>query len=355
MRNGSIDVGRGLLVVMMVYCHVLQFFGSPAIFPVEYDLMNVINLSVFPTFTFFFGMTCAYAYLNKTYRQALPRLIKTCLRIYVVFVISGVGYRVLRENGQFNTETAKKVLLLLDIPGWSEFLISFSAYALMLMVLFPFFKWIKDRLQMYLLVSLACLGFCFIDYDSVLLPHVSLLIGGTGFAYFPAVQYMPYFLAGIICADADQKTKRFLAAIAGIASGIGIVYWIKEGMPSRFPPHYAWILLSAGNTALIALLGNTLDRLRKSNGHRGFRILVMALENMGARSLYLLLASNLVIFTLSGSAAIPEVAGIAGLSAHGSIASPGGAFLWTVCLLGMLMFVAGLAERGESAKAKRRE
>ena len=33
MRDRSIDVSRGLLVIMMVYGHVLQFFGDAQLFP----------------------------------------------------------------------------------------------------------------------------------------------------------------------------------------------------------------------------------------------------------------------------------------------------------------------------------
>ena len=33
MRDRSIDVSRGILVLMMVYGHVLQFFGDASLFP----------------------------------------------------------------------------------------------------------------------------------------------------------------------------------------------------------------------------------------------------------------------------------------------------------------------------------
>ena len=126
MRDRSIDVGRGLLVIMMVYGHVMQFFGDSQVFPLVGTMIDVINLTVFPTFVFYFGATAVLAYLRKPYMSALPGMIRTALRAYVVFVLSGVGYRVLRENKAFAVGTVRRVMQLTDIPGWSEFLISFA-------------------------------------------------------------------------------------------------------------------------------------------------------------------------------------------------------------------------------------
>ena len=57
MRDRSIDVSRGLLVIMMVYGHVLQFFGDAQLFPLVDGLISIVNLTVFSTFVFDFGVT----------------------------------------------------------------------------------------------------------------------------------------------------------------------------------------------------------------------------------------------------------------------------------------------------------
>ena len=80
MRDKSIDVGRGLLVIMMVYGHVMQFFGDSQVFPLMGKLIDVINLTVFPTFVFYFGATAVLAYLKRPYLSALPGMIRTTLR-----------------------------------------------------------------------------------------------------------------------------------------------------------------------------------------------------------------------------------------------------------------------------------
>ena len=117
MRDRSIDVGRGMLVLMMVYGHVMQFFADTQLFPRVDTLVNIINLTVFPTFVFCFGATAVLAYLDKPYRKALPGMIKTALRSLVVFYLSGIGYRVLRENKALAVGTVRRILKLEDIPG----------------------------------------------------------------------------------------------------------------------------------------------------------------------------------------------------------------------------------------------
>lgn len=136
MRDRSIDVGRGLLVLMMVYCHVLQFFGDAELFPIVARVIDVINVTVFPTFVFYFGATAVLAYLDKPYRRALPGMARTFGRSLVAFWLSGIGIRVLRDGKAFAPGTVRRVMQLQDVPGWSEFLVAFALYSLLLIVLF---------------------------------------------------------------------------------------------------------------------------------------------------------------------------------------------------------------------------
>ena len=140
MRDRTIDVSRGLLVILMVYGHVLQFFGDDQIFPLVGDLISVVNLTVFGTFVFDFGVTAELAYLKKPYCQALPGMVKTGLRAYAAFCLSGIGFRVLRENKPFAVGTVRRVPTLSEIPGWSEFLVAFALYSLLLIVGFAAFR-----------------------------------------------------------------------------------------------------------------------------------------------------------------------------------------------------------------------
>lgn len=350
MRDRSIDVGRGLLVIMMVYGHVMQFFGDSQVFPLVGTLIDVINLTVFPTFVFYFGATAALAYLKKPYMSALPGMIRTTLRAYAVFCLSGVGYRVLRENKAFAVGTVRRVMTLSDIPGWSEFLIAFAIYGLAMIVGYAVFDWLSRKTAACLLVSVACVCSCLIvPYGSVP-TRFALLIGGRDFSYFPVVQYMPYFLAGMLYARGDRRTRRALLIISVIASLGGVAHWHFLGFPGRFPPAWGWILLPGALVSAVVLLSRALAALAGNGIGRIADALCGVLGHFGGASLYYLLTSNLVLFTLAGKGAAPAMARKSVLPWTLPIQSPQGAACWAAALLVSLWFVSRLAGRGKGTK-----
>ena len=350
MRDRSIDVGRGLLVIMMVYGHVMQFFGDSQIFPLVSTMIDVINLTVFPTFVFYFGATAVLAYLKKPYLQALPGMIRTTLRAYVVFCLSGVGYRVLRENKAFAVGTVRRVMTLSDIPGWSEFLIAFALYGLLLIVGYAVFDWLSRRPVSCLLVSAACVACCVIVPYGQIPTRLALLIGGRDFSYFPVVQYMPYFLAGMLYAQGDRRRRRGLLIAAVVASLAGVAHWHFFGFPGRFPPQWGWILIPAALVGAVVLLSRALCALAGTGLGWPADALCGVLERFGGASLYYLLTSNLVLFALSGRGIVPAMARRSVLPWTMPIQSPQGAACWAALMLASLWFVSRLAGRGKGTK-----
>ncbi|MBR3794968.1 MAG: hypothetical protein IKK34_02905 [Clostridia bacterium] len=351
MRDKSIDVGRGLLVLLMVYCHVLQFYGDSQIFSLVGLLIDGINMTVFPTFVFYFGMTAVLAYLRKPYLRALPGMVKTSMRAYGAFVVSGVGFRILREGKALGPGTVRRVMQLLDIPGWSEFLIAFALYGLLLIVLFPLLGALSRRPVVSLFAGAACVACCVLVPYGKVPTRLALLIGGRDFSYFPVVQYMPYFLAGMVFAQGDKRTRRQMLLLAVLCTTAGAAYWVADGrMPSRFPPDWAWILVCALCTAVVVLLGCGLSALSGSGLRRVFDAVCDVLAHFGSRSLYYLLASNIVIFTLVGRGVTPALSRKSIPPWTLPIQSPQGAACWTAVLLVLLWFAARLAGRGAGKK-----
>ncbi len=347
MRDRSIDVGRGLLVLIMVYGHVMQFFGDSQIFPTVGTLIEIINLTVFPTFVFYFGATAVLAYLKKPYLKALPGMARTAIRTYVVFCLSGVGYRVLREHAPLAVGTVRRVMQLRDIPGWSEFLIAFSLYSLLMIVAFPVLRRLSQRPLAALLAGVVCLACCLIPYGQVQPTQLQLLIGGTDFACFPILQYMPYFLAGMVYAQGRRGKHLLLLAL--VSSAVGAGYWRFAGYPGRFPPTWGWILLAALPVAAVVLLSRALAALTGDGFGRIGDALCGVLGGLGGASLYYLLASNLVIFALAGQNIVPAMARKSVLPWTAPIQSPQGAAVWTGVLLLGLWFVARLSGRGKKS------
>lgn len=347
MRDRSIDVSRGLLVLAMVYGHVLQFFADTQIFPLADVLMDVINLTVFPTFVFCFGATAVLAYLKKPYKKALPGMVKTTLRTLCTFWASGIAYRVLRENKPFAVGTVRRVLQLKDIPGWSEFLISFALYAALIIVAFPLLRYLMKR--PWALAAAAAVSFlsCFaVDYDAVQSVHLALLIGGRQFSFFPIVQYMPYFFAGMAYAGCAGKTRIALAILSVLASGAGVYDWIAGGgFPRRFPPEWGWIALPAALVCAVVLMSKLLLLGKDRRVRFVLEPICTFLSHFGSRSLYYLLGSNLILFTMAGKGIVPMLSPRSVLPWTMPIQSPQGAVIWTAVMLAALWFAALLAGR----------
>ena len=345
----SIDRIRGFLVIIMVYAHVLQFFGNAGAYPAIEWITQTINVLVFPTFVFCFGRSAAMAYLQKPFKQAAPKLMKTALIMYGVFVLSGLGYRVLVDQSAFNALTVNKVLLLSDMPGWSEFLAGFAAYAVTVLVLFVPLKWLSTRLVPSLIAGAACLLLCFLPYDLITSKQAGLFIGSSTFACFPVLQYAPYMLAGIYW-QTTKKHGRVWSLIGLAATVIGVVYTLVNGLPTRFPPSLPWVLLTG---AFPPVMSFAMAKITKVPS-----VLAPAdgwLCNMGRRSLFYLLASNLTIFALAGSHAAPIANRLGGWFWSQRIAAPFGGLVWTAILLFGIGLLASLAGRTSQKQPKTEE
>lgn len=335
----SVDRIRGFLVLLMVYAHVLQFFGNGGAFPAVPTLIETINVLVFPTFVFCFGRTSAAAYLHRPFRQAAPRVLKSAVMLYGVFVLSGLGFKLLFEGAPFNTLTVERVMLLRDIPGWSEFLAAFAAYALAVLALLWPLKWLSTRLVPTLVACAGCLALCFLPYERITSPVAGLFIGTRSFFCFPVVQYAPYFLAGAYW----QSTKKHGLALSFIglgASAAGILHLLLAGLPQRFPPSLFWVVLAGFFPAVTSFLASRMEKTP-----RLLSPIEQWLRDTGRKSLFYLLASNLTLFALAGLKAAPMVTKRDIWFWKQPIASPFGALLWTAALFVAMGLAASLAGR----------
>ena len=301
MRNREIDWGKGLLIVCMVLCHVLQFFGNVSENAVQYWIVFSVNATAFSAFTFAYGRSVQLAYLEKPFPSVGFKMLRSALRAYIAFVISGVAYRVLVEGKDFSFPVIRQVAILKSFPGWSEFLISFALYGLLALVLFPVWKkLLQNKIAFWIVWGLSFLS-VLVPYEKIGNVRIAMLIGGTQYSFFPILQYLPYFLMGMYISKYGMQKKLWYALGAAVLTGIGLARTLIVGEPSRFPPSIWWILL-----AWLPIAGAhiALSALSKKAGPRFTKVL-SPLASMGANSLFYLLASNLVVFTLSRTGTLP--------------------------------------------------
>ena len=161
-RKREIDILKGILTITMILCHSIQFFGVEKD-PVQGLLVNVINLTTFSGFVFCFGYVGEMAYFQKSWPTAAKKMGKNVLRILIAFYLSGIAYVALVEGKIFRMDFIREVLFLQKYPGWSEFLVSFSAMLLIGIVCFPVFKRMNGKIL--ILCALISSGFCFLPYE----------------------------------------------------------------------------------------------------------------------------------------------------------------------------------------------
>ncbi|MCJ8014159.1 acyltransferase [Paenibacillus sp. KQZ6P-2] len=291
-RERAIDLFKGLLVIGMVYCHTLQFFSDQLVYPDGQRIIDIINLITFSGFVFSFGYVSQLAYYSKPFRKAAPRMVLTALKTILAFYVSGAAFRIFIDGRELDWETIRPILLIRDMPGWSEFLISFTYLMIIGLVLFVPLRWLAARKALGFAVAGMLLIFTFIPYGSVHLTQLGPLIGTREFASFPVLQYLPYYIAGVLFAKHRITWDWRVLIAAAAASGSFVWRWVSsenQVLPERFPPSVWWIIGSALILYGYYLLSRLMDRIPVS---------LTPLEAMGRNVLWFLVMSNMLIFAL---------------------------------------------------------
>lgn len=287
-RYQEIDFTKGLLTIGMIFAHVIQFFGRGDSYTFFYFQL-LTNLVSFPGFLFCFGFASWLAYFSK---PCLPwrTVMRTALKCYIAFVISGVCFRVLYSKQAADWETLLRVALIQDIPGYSEFLLSFSAILLLAALVSPLIGAITLNGKRMVLVILVCLAVTYFRppfYPEY--PVIGTFVGGG----FPIVPYAPFFLFGVFIARYKLRINSFAFAAAIVATASFLILsHISVPIP-RFPPSAQWILFSLPAVYMYYGVGATFSIL-------ALKPLRNYINSVGQNVLLYLLLSNIAIFVLKG-------------------------------------------------------
>lgn len=293
MRSHRIDILKGILTLQMIFARCIQFYVDLGKNQTALYISEYINLTTFSGFLFCFGYASGLSYLEKDWPEAARRLFRNALRLLAGFFISSFCYVIFVEKIPLRADLILEILLFKRLAGWSEFLFSFALIMLLESILFPFFtKRYRWGLPIVAVISIL----------TCLLPQreagsiVGSLIGGTGGAYFPAIPYAIYLLAGIWFA---QNQTGFNKSIFILACGCGIWHnidyiWISGRQPSRFPLSFSFLVGAAFFVYLYYLFAISLEK-------RADVLLVRYLTDVGKNSLFYLLLSNLIIFSVTAT------------------------------------------------------
>jgi hypothetical protein len=308
-RDVKMDVYKGLLVFGMIYCHVLQFFVDLGSNPTADYITWFINAVTFSGFVFSFGYTSYIAYFSKDFKSVYRRMLLVSLKLLMAFYISGIAFRVFVTNNRLSYDMVKNIVLLNDIPGWSEFIVSFAIYIAVAVILFEPIKGLVEVKPLFWVVVGLLLLTTFMPYGAIGSTRLGLIFGSTKFAAFPVLQYMPFYLIGVYFKRYEIGFDKFMLIGSLILSTISIIYMGLNGwrLPNRFPPSIFWIILPCIALYLYYLLSALLS---KTNYAR------LILATMGQNSMNYLLLSNIFIFALDGTKGIIQLEAGTGLIAN---------------------------------------
>ena len=296
-RDTKIDIFKGLLVLGMIYCHVLQFFCDSEVYPSAGIITSFINIVTFPGFVFCFGYSTRIAYLSRELKEVYLRILNSAFKTLAAFYISGISFRVFVDGRPFNFDTAVKVITLSDIPGWSEFLVSFSLFTLLAAVLFRPLKLLLENRLLFWTVFVLLFFTTLIPYQMINTPQLGLLVGTTRFASFPVLQYMPFYLLGMYFQRHKPGFDLGILAGAIVLTAAAAVNMALHGgeLPGRFPPTVFWLFLSMLPLHLYYTASVHLDKVQRVSGY---------FQPIGRSTLMFLLLSNILIFALDGSGSV---------------------------------------------------
>lgn len=297
-RDLKMDFLKGILVVGMVLCHAIQFFVPVELYPIAEKITWYANAITFSAFIFTFGYTNSIAYYKKDFKLSYKKMLINAFKILIVYYISAFAYKLFVDKEVLDLRLIKKLLIFNEIPGWSEFIISFSLIMFIGLLLFPLFKNLQNRPKLTLAIAVILLGSTYIPYSLVKSNFLGLFIGTTNFSVFPVLQYLPFYLIGIYFCNKKVEFNIIIFIISLLLTAITFIITINKNwvLPERFPPELIWIILPSFPIYLNYLLSRLIiDKLKLTKN-----IISSELLNIGKNTLFFLIVSNILIFSISG-------------------------------------------------------
>lgn len=294
-RAVAIDYFKSYLVIGMVLAHTVALLyhdTNNLTGKLLHALVVLINLISFSGFFFCFGFVNYKVYITRTWPEVKIKLAQNALRILAAYYLSAFSAAILLSNFKLENDRFLRILFFTEMPAYSEFLLAFFLVTAFTLVLFKALKravevpWI-----MWTIIAISILSTVFIPYQLIHNNQAGLLIGGRNFIGFPVLQYLCYFLAGIMFAKNNLKVgpKMLLLSLL-ISLPFFLSILVNHHLPTRFPPGILWVT----GPAFLLCVYYAFSLKSESWFGRANRILPI-----GHQTLLYLILSNIFIFALA--------------------------------------------------------
>ncbi|KQV05353.1 hypothetical protein [Devosia sp. Root105] len=237
-RAADLDLLKTLLVIGMVGAHVVQLITFRAR-PEAAIFAEYANLVSFPGFLFAFGIGLGLPNPEGR-KRSLWRQLRPSLLLLLAVYASSFAFALLVDRRKLDPQLILDVVSMQRLFGWSEFLATFFMLSLLALVARPALLAIGRNPWLLVVATLACLATTLYTTGAIV-PLLPTLVSHTGFANFPLLCYLPWFLLGIWYGSHPVRAWHFVPALAVT----GYLYWVtlQTGQfPYRFPPTILWIV-----------------------------------------------------------------------------------------------------------------
>lgn len=248
-RETSIDMLRGIAVFLMVLAHAIAFFYSKedGILKV---LQNFGDTLCFTIFLLVSGTSSYFAYLrvrNKKWRSKKKRLLIRIMKLlfiyYLVALVSSINNFVAIPANNW-PEGIFKILAFINVPGYTEFLLPFIFYGLLILAFRSLLKKMARYTDITLMVAWLSYNIgCIIHQISLPEPFVyykALIAGEADWFRFPLLQYFGIFLIGILLGkflqgNISQKKRQRSLANFSLLSLLSLIFALALEQFLQFP------------------------------------------------------------------------------------------------------------------------
>lgn len=237
-RAADLDLLKTLLVVGMVGAHVIQLITFRAR-PEAAIFAEYANLVSFSGFLFAFGIGLGLP-KPEGRKRSLWRQLRPSLLLLLAVYASSFAFALLVDRKKLDPQLILDVVTMQRLFGWSEFLATFFMLSLLTLVARPALLAIGRNPWLLVVATLACLATTFYSTGAIV-PLLPTLVSHTGFANFPLLPYLPWFLLGIWYGSHPVRAWHFVPALAMSGYLYGVTMQTGQ-FPNRFPPTILWIV-----------------------------------------------------------------------------------------------------------------
>lgn len=292
-KHIGIGYMKSFLTVSMIFAHLIQIIA-----PDRNQLFSFIsiyvNLTTFSAFFFCFGYVYQLAYFSREDDLVSRKKIFTGLyKTLCSFYISALFFRIIKSGEwKFDLNNIISIILLKDIPVYSEFLIAFSLVSVIILVFYKYVKAVMGNGWIVMLSLALFLPYYLVPKDISI--YSGLFIGSYSHALFPVVCYFPFFLFGGFI-SINREYLNYKVLITSMLCTFLFLYYTYRfhQIPSRFPPSPIWLAGAAFPIYVYYLLFDWLGKKDISSKFSKWFF------SIGDNSLFYLLTSNLIIFIFS--------------------------------------------------------